>query len=65
MAGDPLGAAILTGLGVSELSMSPRDIPAAKASIRAADLAALQALAQAALGCDSAAEVRALQGAQA
>lgn len=65
MAGDPLGAAILTGLGVSELSMSPRDIPAAKASIRAADLAALQALAQAALACDSAAEVRALQGAQA
>lgn len=65
MAGDPLGAAILTGLGVSELSMSPRDIPAAKASIRAADLSALQALAQAALGCDSAAEVRALQGAQA
>jgi phosphocarrier protein FPr len=65
MAGDPLGAAILTGLGVSELSMSPRDIPAAKASIRAADLAALQALAQAALGCASAAEVRALQGAQA
>jgi len=45
--------------------MSPRDIPAAKASIRAADLAALQALAQAALACDSAAEVRALQGAQA
>ncbi len=65
MAGDPLGAAILTGLGVAELSMSPRDIPAAKASVRAASLAALQQLAQAALACDSAAEVRALQGAQA
>ncbi|KMJ54827.1 PTS fructose transporter subunit IIA [Vogesella sp. EB] len=65
MAGDPLGAAILTGLGVAELSMSPRDIPGAKASIRAANLAELQQLAQRALNCDSAAEVRALTGATA
>ncbi|MNY66014.1 Phosphoenolpyruvate-protein phosphotransferase [compost metagenome] len=65
MAGDPLGAAILTGLGVAELSMSPRDIPGAKASIRAANLAELQLLAQRALNCDSAAEVRALTGASA
>lgn len=65
MAGDPLGAAILAGLGVAELSMSPRDIPAAKAAIRAAKLEQLQQLAEAALACDSASEVRALQGAQA
>jgi phosphocarrier protein FPr len=34
LAGDPFGAALLTGLGVTELSMTPRDIPAVKAPAR-------------------------------
>ena len=60
IAGDPFGAAILAGLGVSELSMTPRDIPAVKARIRKAGLPALQALAAQALAAESAADVRAL-----
>jgi len=63
IAGDPFGAALLVGLGVSELSMTPRDIPAVKARIRAADGTALSALAARALAAESAAEVRALDGA--
>jgi len=62
IAGDPLGAALLTGLGVHELSMTPRDIPAVKARIRASSLGALQALAARALDATSAADVRALDG---
>lgn len=60
LAGDPFGAALLTGLGVTELSMTPRDIPAVKARLRASDLPALQALAARALAATTAAEVRAL-----
>jgi phosphocarrier protein FPr len=60
IAGDPFGAALLTGLGVSELSMTPRDIPAVKARIRGASLAEMQALAAKALDAGTAAEVRAL-----
>jgi phosphocarrier protein FPr len=60
IAGDPFGAALLTGLGVSELSMTPRDIPAVKARIRAGTLAQMQALAARALEVGTAAEVRAL-----
>ncbi|KZE85895.1 phosphoenolpyruvate--protein phosphotransferase [Chromobacterium subtsugae] len=59
-AGDPLGAAVLAGLGVDELSMSPSDIPAIKAMLRRHDYARLQALAEQALSCDSAEEVRQL-----
>ncbi|WP_375194303.1 phosphoenolpyruvate--protein phosphotransferase [Sphingobium sp.] len=62
IAGDPFGAALLTGLGVSELSMTPRDIPAVKARIRASRLDDLQSLAARALDATSAAEVRALDG---
>ncbi|EEG07370.1 phosphoenolpyruvate--protein phosphotransferase [Pseudogulbenkiania ferrooxidans] len=62
LAGDPLGAAILTGIGVHELSMSPRDIPAVKARLRAATHSTLLELARQALECDSAADVRALEG---
>lgn len=61
IAGDTLGGAILAGLGVSELSMTPRDIPAVKAVLRGASFSALQALAQKALACASAAEVRGLE----
>jgi phosphoenolpyruvate-protein phosphotransferase len=62
IAGDPFGAALLAGLGVHELSMTPRDIPAVKARIRASGLGDLQALAARALAATSAADVRALDG---
>lgn len=60
LAGDPFGAGLLAGLGVDELSMTPNDIPAVKARLRAARIADLRALAGRALQCESAAEVRAL-----
>jgi len=60
LAGDPLGAAILAGLGVNELSMTASDIPAIKAALRAGHHADMQALAQKALACVSLDEVRAL-----
>ena len=60
LAGDPFGAALLTGLGVTELSMTPRDLPAVKARLRSSELPALQALAARALTMESAADVRAL-----
>jgi len=62
LAGDPQGAAILAGLGVNELSISPRDIPAVKARLRASTHSALAEMARLALNCDSAAEIRALDG---
>ncbi|GAA5177581.1 phosphoenolpyruvate--protein phosphotransferase [Niveibacterium umoris] len=60
LAGDPLGARILTGLGVDELSMSAQDIAAVKAALRAENYTAMQALAKRALACTTAEEVRAL-----
>ena len=60
LAGDPLGARILTGLGVDELSMSAQDIAAVKAALRADSFGAMQALAARALAAGSAQEVRAL-----
>ena len=60
LAGDPFGAALLTGLGVTELSMTPRDIPAVKARLRASSRADLAALVERALAQESAAAVRAL-----
>lgn len=62
IAGDPFGAALLTGLGVNELSMTPRDIPAVKARLRTASMADLRALADKAVAAHTAAEVRALEG---
>lgn len=62
IAGDPFGAALLTGLGVDELSMTPRDIPAVKARLREADFAALEALALEALSLATADAVRRLEG---
>ncbi len=62
IAGDAFGAALLAGIGVNELSATPRDIPAVKARLRASSLADLQALAKKALAASSAAEVRALDG---
>ncbi len=61
LAGDPFGAALLAGLGVDELSMTPNDIPAVKARLRASAMADLRALAEQALQCEDAAQVRALE----
>lgn len=63
LAGDPFGASLLAGLGVKELSMTPREAPAVKARLRESSLADLARLAERALAADSAAEVRALEGA--
>jgi multiphosphoryl transfer protein len=60
LAGDPLGAAILAGLGVDELSMSAGDIAAVKARLRRSRADQLQHLAAQALACDDASDVRAL-----
>jgi len=60
LAGDPLGARILTGLGVDELSMSAQDVAAVKATLRSDTYSAMQQLAQRALLAGSADEVRAL-----
>ncbi len=58
IAGDPQGAALLAGLGVSELSVSIPAIAGIKAQIRSLALADLQRLARRALACRTAAEVR-------
>ena len=60
IAGDPFGASLLVGLGATELSMTPRDIPAVKARLRANDYAKLRALAERALEQDTAEAVRGL-----
>ena len=60
VASDPAAAAILIGLGVTELSAAPAAIPAVKARVRTLRLAECRALAARALACASADEVRAL-----
>jgi multiphosphoryl transfer protein len=60
VAGEPLGAVILIGLGVTELSVSIPSIAAIKARIRNVSMADARALARRALACDSAEAVRAL-----
>jgi phosphoenolpyruvate-protein phosphotransferase len=60
IAGDPKGAAILTGLGVAELSMSIPSVAAVKAKIRKMSFTDSEKLAKRALACSTAAEVRAL-----
>jgi len=60
IAGDPFGAALLAGIGVDELSATPRDLPAVKARLRASRFSDLQALAARALAAPTAAAVRAL-----
>lgn len=61
MAGDPAGAALLAGLGVTALSMAPAEIAAVKARLCGARMAALRALAARALDAATADEVRALE----
>jgi phosphocarrier protein FPr len=60
VAGDPLAAPLLIGLGVTELSMSPPAIPLVKAAIRQVDTATASRIAQEALGLANATEVREL-----
>jgi phosphocarrier protein FPr len=56
---DPHAVPILVGLGVDELSVSVPAIPSVKAQVRALNYAEAQQLAQVALKCRTAAEVRA------
>ena len=58
MAGDPIGALLLVGLGVDELSMEPRAFGAVKRAVGARTLPDLVALAAAAQRLSTAAEVR-------
>ncbi|HEY9734982.1 MAG TPA: phosphoenolpyruvate--protein phosphotransferase [Trichocoleus sp.] len=60
VASEPLGALILAGLGVAELSVSIPSIPTVKAALRQRSLDQMQRLAQRALSCATAAEVRRL-----
>jgi len=60
IAGDPKGAVILTGMGISELSVSVPSLAAVKAEIRSHALSDMQHIAQQALQCRTAAEVRSL-----
>lgn len=62
IASSPEAAALLVGLGADRLSCVPAAIPAVKAAIRAASIDDTRSLAEAALACASAAEVRALIG---
>jgi len=49
------------GLGVNELSISPRDIAAVKARLRSSTHSSLEAMARQALNCSSSAAIRALE----
>jgi phosphoenolpyruvate-protein phosphotransferase len=60
VAGDPVGAILLVGLGVTELSMSIPSIAAVKAKLRSLSLEKAQSLSQQALKCRNAIEVRRL-----
>jgi phosphocarrier protein FPr len=60
IAGDPRGAVILTGLGVTELSMSIPSVAAVKAKLRQISHTQATALAKRALLCTTADEVRQL-----
>jgi phosphoenolpyruvate-protein kinase (PTS system EI component) len=58
LASEPLAVPVLLGLGVDELSVSVPLIPTIKACVREWDLTVCRALAQQALGQDSAEQVR-------
>jgi len=60
MGGEPLLVPLLIGLGVDELSMALHNIPAVKYAIRASRLPDCHALAEEALACTRADEVRRL-----
>ena len=60
LAGDEAAIPLLIALGVRELSMAPRSVPAAKQAIRAIDVADDTELAKRAMAAPGAADVRAL-----
>jgi multiphosphoryl transfer protein len=60
IAGDPVGALILTGLGVKELSMSLPSVAAIKAMLRRYAYGQAKTFAQQALACATAPQVRSL-----
>jgi multiphosphoryl transfer protein len=60
IAGDPQAVPLLLGLGIDELSVTVPAIPVVKAQIRRLRMEECRALAQTALACATAAEVRAL-----
>jgi multiphosphoryl transfer protein len=60
LAGDPLAAALLVGLGVTELSMAAPRIPDVKETLRGLDAGEAAAVARAALAADDADAVRLL-----
>ncbi|MBI4770423.1 MAG: phosphoenolpyruvate--protein phosphotransferase [Chloroflexi bacterium] len=62
LAGDPLAAPLLIGLGITELSMSPPAIPRVKQTIHELDYAAACERARAALSLETAQAVRASLG---
>ncbi|NBD10278.1 phosphoenolpyruvate--protein phosphotransferase [Corallococcus sp. c25j21] len=58
IAGDPSGAVVLSGLGVTELSVAIPSIPSVKALLRGIRMEEAEAVARDALECGGAAEVR-------
>jgi phosphoenolpyruvate-protein phosphotransferase len=63
LAGDPSAAVLLTGLGVRELSMSPRLVPEVKAALRSVTLVDASEAAERALAAEDADEARRLAAA--
>ncbi len=57
MAADPLMTGLLLGMGVDELSLTPRAVPLVKDAVRSLDYSEAVALATAALNCKSAVDV--------
>ncbi|GAB4312944.1 MAG: phosphoenolpyruvate--protein phosphotransferase [Candidatus Sumerlaeia bacterium] len=58
MASDPLGAVLLMGLGIDELSMGPINVPFVKKMIRNVNMSDIRDLAVEVLDCSSAFEVK-------
>jgi multiphosphoryl transfer protein len=63
LAGDPPAAVLFAGLGVRELSMSPRLVPEVKAALRSVSLADASEVAEGALAAEDADEARRLAAA--
>ena len=60
LASDPMATAILIGLGVTELSVTPAAVPGIKAAVRRLETRDCQMLARSACGASSPEEVRAM-----
>jgi multiphosphoryl transfer protein len=58
VAADPVAVPLLVGLGVRELSVGPAAVPRVKQAVRRIEAGSARALAEEALGCTSAADVR-------